>query len=199
MADSDASAGPCRLRDLIQSGQATFNYHDYREWAVWFDSSAAVLQLNESDCIRQARAGQPGNLAFGVTPALLSRTIALRVVHRLLLLYGAEFEVLLQTITTQSYQGATETDHSKRWWTEYALYGLEGCHSELFQKHHRLLEQGVYDEGNDTVFHASQLVDWDPAHVFRENTDSAPFIFFQSIISVKTGDLAFQMQPYLNS
>lgn len=148
--------------------------------------------------MRRARAGQPGSLAFGVTPAILSRTIALRVIHRLLFLYGAEFEVLLQTITTQSYQGVTQSDHSKRWWTEYALFSLEGCHSELFQRHYRLLEQGVYDEGNNTVFHASQLASWDPANVFREKQDSAPFIFFQSIISVKTRDLAVQVQPYLD-
>lgn len=170
---------------------------------MWFDSSAAVLQLNESDCMRRARAGHSGSLAFGVTPAVLSRTIALRVVRRLLSLYGAEFELLLQTIITQSYQGATQSDHSKRWPTEYALYSLEGCHSELFQKHHSLLEQGVYDEGNDTVFHASQLGNWDPANVFRESqasaAESAPFIFFQSIISVKTGDLAVQVQPYLDT
>ena len=147
----------------------------------------------------EARAGQPGSLAFGVTPAILSRTIALKAVQRLLSLYGSEFEVLLQTIIAQSYQGATQSDHSTRWWTEYAMYALQGCHSELFHRYHHFMGQGVYEEVNGTVFHDSQLAEWDPAHVFREGQDAAPFIFFQSIMPVKIGDLALQLQPYLDS
>ncbi|KAK9842424.1 hypothetical protein WJX84_004401 [Apatococcus fuscideae] len=76
---------------------------------------ASVLQLNDSDCMRQARAGKPDSLVFGVTPATLSRIIALKAVQRLILLYGAEFEVFLQTISTQSYQGGLESRNKAMW------------------------------------------------------------------------------------
>ena len=77
-ADPDASTGPCRLIDLVQSCQAAFTNHDYWEWTVWFDSLAAVLQLDDSGAMRQAGAGQPGCLALGMSLAVLIGTIALR-------------------------------------------------------------------------------------------------------------------------
>lgn len=166
---------------------------------MWFDSSAAVLQMTASDCIRKAHASQPGILSFGVTPAILSRTIALKAVERLLLLHGAEFEVLLQAIMVQSYQGVSAGINDNRWWTEYAIYALMGCYAENFGQYHQNFGHGVYAEDGDTVHHASQIVRWNASHVFREDADSAPFIFFQSMLAVTAGDLAAHVKLYLTS
>lgn len=53
---------------------------------------------------------------------------------------------LLQTIIAKSSQGATDSAHSTRWWTEYVRYALEGCQPRLLHKYHQVMGQGVYEE-----------------------------------------------------
>ncbi len=185
------------MDDIIRSGRATYNQHDYQEWHVWFNSSAAVLQLADSNCIQRARASQPGILSFGVTPAILSKTIALEAVRRLLSLHGAEFEILLQAIMLQTYHGDQQSRKEAGWWTEYALYALAACHAELFDQFHQNTGHGVYAENGDTVYHPSQIRHWNTSHVFQEEEQLAPFIFVQSMLSAPVGDLAAQLQDYL--
>ena len=192
----------CRLNDLVQAELATYNQHGDTEWRLWFDSAAAMLQLDSCEGVSKARNGDPKILAFGVTAAVLSRTIALQTCKRLLALHGAEFEALLQAVMSQSHQGVAEPGQETIWWTEYALYALVGCHSNhggLFDIFHQPLRHGVYAQDQDTVYHASQLAVWNASHVFREDKDAAPLIFFQSLLGVRAGEVAESVEPFLQS
>ena len=189
----------CRISDLLRSGRATYNQHDYQEWQVWFDSSAAVLQLAKSDCIRRARSSQPGILSFGSHAFNIEQEpLRLRLSRGCLILYGAEFEVLLQAIIAQSYQGTTGGKRTVTWWTEYASYALIGCHAELFSQYHRYFGRDVYAEDGDTVYHESQIGQWNASHVFREDEAIAPFIFFQSQLWVTSRHLAAKLRAHLS-
>lgn len=174
--------------------RAAYNEQSYSQGSNWFESSADALQLKSSPCLVRARHEDPESLSFGVTPAVLSRTLALKTTERLVSLYGLEFEPLMHAINVH---GGFNSDN---FWTEYTLYAVIACNEKLFSSFHKNMGHGIYAEGVGAVWLKQQAPYWNASLAFsREALDSdpAPFTVFQSRIGVSVNQIAANIAPYL--
>ena len=183
-----------RLDRVLSNGRATYNQQSYAQGSNWFDSSASALQLQNSPCMVRARKDDPDSLSFGVTPAILSRTVALKTVEHLVTLYGSEFEVLLHALNVH---GGFNSDN---FWTEYTLYAIVACHEKLFSSFHKNLGNGIYAEDVSAVWLKVQAPYWNASLAFDKQaveSDAAPFTVFQSRTGIAVNEIAAQIQPFL--
>ena len=195
--DSSVSNEPpvmCRLDRVMSNGRATYNPQSYSQGSNWFDSSASALQLVDSPCMVRARKDDPESLSFGVTPAIVSRTVALKTVERLVSLYGSEFEVLMHALNVH---GGFNSDN---FWTEYTLYAIVACHEKLFSNFHKNLGNGIYAEDVSAVWLKVQAPYWNASLAFNKEaveSDAAPFTVFQSRVGTPVNEIAAHIQPFL--
>ncbi len=174
--------------------RATYNKQSYAEGANWFESSADALQLTKSPCMDRARTQDPESLTFGITPAILSRTVALKTIERLVSLYGTEFEVLMHALNVHG------GFNSENFWTEYTLYAVIACQEELFSTFHKYMGHGIYAEDVSAVWLSQQATSWNASLAFSKEaiaSDAAPFTVFQSRAGAPVNEIAAHIQPFL--
>ena len=206
----------------MSNGRATYNQQSYAQGSNWFESSASALQLQNSPCMMRARKEDPDSLSFGVTPAILSRTLALKIVERLVTLYGGEFEVLMHALNVHggfnsdnfwvrkinfhifarktSSQSSYLTCFFVELQTEYTSYAIISCHEKLFSSFHKNLGNGIYAEDVSAVWLKVQASYWNASLAFDKqaiDSDAAPFTVFQSRTGISVNEIAAHIQPFL--
>ncbi|UJR15475.1 hypothetical protein I4U23_002418 [Adineta vaga] len=132
--DSDCLAlWPIHVEELLykdtksSSFKAIVQMEDNLGHSTWWSESEELLQIKLQSCVTTNTSSIP---TMGVTPSILSRTIALRTLCRLQKLYGEK--TFLTTMAKWSYWRLL----FGRMWTEYTLYFLTARCTELFDLYH---------------------------------------------------------------
>ncbi|CAF1077149.1 unnamed protein product [Adineta ricciae] len=131
--DSDCLAlWPIHAEQLLYKNEtssifrAAFQVEGNTGHAKWWSESEELLQIKLESCVKANTSSIP---AMGVTPSILSRTIALRTLCRLQKLYGETF----LTIMAKWYYWRLLFG---RMWTEYTLYFLTARCTNIFDLYH---------------------------------------------------------------
>ena len=167
---------------FIHDGKAVSGWEYKRYHPAWWQGAARTLLLPEVE----------DELVLSVTPNVLSKTIALGLIEH------------LNSITDNRWWEYLVSVHSQlgvETWTEYALYFTFAKAAKLFDKFHcdpdtcktypRLISP-------NSVWHKSQIPNWDLANSFGENPD-AFFTVCQSTVGVKPMMLFQSIKQYLPS
>ncbi|CAF4676527.1 unnamed protein product [Rotaria sp. Silwood1] len=123
------------LKQQVSTSKMKYNTPSYRalyqleersDHAEWWPESEQVLQIEPNTCITN----NPSAKTIGVTPAILSKSIALRALCRLQTLYGDRsfLNVLANWALWRTPFG--------RMWTEYTLYYLTALCTGIFNSYH---------------------------------------------------------------
>ena len=135
--DSDCLAlWPIHVEQLLynenlnsSSYKAVYQIEGKSGHATWWSESEELLQTKLEACI-SSNSSSAASATIGVTPVILSRTIALRTLCRLQKLYGDE------KFLNKMANWALWRILMGRMWTEYTLYYLTARCTNIFDQYH---------------------------------------------------------------
>ncbi|CAF3517068.1 unnamed protein product [Rotaria socialis] len=150
----------------IPSHQALYQLEERSDHAEWWPESEQLLQIEPNTCVTN----NPSTKSIGVTPAILSKSIALMTLCRLQKLYGDRsfLNILANWALWRTPFG--------RMWTEYTLYYLTARCTDTFNSHH---------------FHRANTSSVPPINLYGPSvwwaTDWTSFLRYQLLDSAKAG------------
>ncbi|CAF1053408.1 unnamed protein product [Didymodactylos carnosus] len=106
--------------------RALYQYEERDDRKLWWPASESVLQVKSNTCTSSS----PSSPTIGVTPAILSRSIALRALCRLQYLYGHQHYL----IRLANWKLINLIWGSM--WTEYTIYFLTSECTQTFHTNH---------------------------------------------------------------
>lgn len=180
-------------RGLVQG--EPFPYEQRHEPGWWH---AAEVALRARGCLTPAEGGGDsaplGGASIGVTPAVLSRALALRTMARLEEVHGGRWwgaawdEILFRLLS----QSPDELN-----WTEYTLYFTAGCEwAGALERLHAPPKPGAKTLYSELGFDWGDWELWEPSQAFGPD-GPALFTVLQSISGVEPQWVDEQVAPYL--
>ena len=127
--DSDCLAvWPIHVEQLLYHNKALYQKEDKATHLKWWTESEGLLQIKLETCFSHNSSSSLPTM--GVTPGILSRTIALKTLCRLQKLYGDD------KFLNKMANWALWRLFTGRMWTEYTLYYLAARCTKSFDEHH---------------------------------------------------------------
>mmetsp|Transcript_233 Transcript_233/g.464 ORF Transcript_233/g.464 Transcript_233/m.464 type:complete len:388 (+) Transcript_233:127-1290(+) len=139
---------PCGVDDLFEGekGKTNMSPKDHLETSMghWWDGAAKVLDMKIPDRYENR---------FGVTPAILSTDIALKLREHLELRFNIPWR---QHLIDRIWDS----------WTEYCVYSTFAMASDLFDRYHMTTFDAVYKKFELSVWYEGMFATWPLDRVF---------------------------------
>ncbi|MCV2884163.1 DUF6492 family protein [Aestuariibacter sp. AA17] len=127
---------PLTLDKLIINGRAVLQYEARAQHPKWWKSSARILQMDPL-------VGEP-DVGMHITPAVLSRDLALSVTQEISKLEGQNWvHALCSLHYPKNPKNWTIGRYLKNKWTEYSLYYMNALKQGRFQDYHIIAGRDV--------------------------------------------------------